>query len=569
MCAMPNEMSLAMSYLSKYPMVGVFITSSYDWQMFGELCWSEMMNSIRSKPTYQRVMGVDAEWFMRSPLSVVQVATATHWFVIHLSYLNGRELPQCVKDAFECPSIIKCGVGISGDVKRFSEEQGLQLQCILNLETFSIFFELAAAGSTNLKDLAHTVADMNIEKSKKITRSNWELPLSPENVIYAAEDAIASYCIGERVMAKAASVSQMDREYNVNEWLKRVSPLAASSFKTALREHSQAGAPKTKERVDEAKKSDSWKSIRVQVISKNGDPLFQCSPARAKFYTLDEQIARITKVSEIGHNRIEEIQLLFDPQAKTRLCVHHSIGFCDMNDSCPFAHGVEDLREDAKKLLDSTTPSCAACLGTRNLMRRFFVPPSMRKHLPEPLNKVNEMEDSLLICLQCHSTLLCRFDMEMSSIYDAAKEADPTLKNLMAVLGKSISYSRLLSDPKKVQAVPVERQNELRAFITTNWELLHFEKLNPTFSIPDPFLLNDEILNHLKNVVPGAVRARLTVESLVGNDLDKAFAFVQHWRDFYFQTCGLIDKPSNRVSADNYKSLNITTSNAKYENFDL
>ncbi|KAG5468207.1 hypothetical protein LSCM1_02183 [Leishmania martiniquensis] len=529
---------------------GVVVDSTADWKSHGERMWAEMMQILRQQPAHLRIMGIDSEWFCNSPLSVVQFATSSHCFVIHIKFLDGRVLPDAVKEVLFDPGIIKCGVGVEGDVSRLRQEQNITVQCVLDIARYSALLGLLSGPKSNLKSLAESVANVYIKKDKLISCSNWELPLSQSELNYAAEDAVASFCVGQALMLKAAEVYDIcSSTFDAAQWLMRTGPLAATELKNLQREMANV---KVEKRGRSGPKLNSAGGFKVRVVDENGHFMLECSPKKAQYYLMEKSLAVITQNRNNDPRKASEIRLLCDPKVKTRLCIHHVFGCCGLNGTCPFAHSVSELDADAAALLESSTPSCACCLSTKGLMRHAITPPSFRKFMPCPLQKALD-EDYLPICLQCTSILRPYYDEEMKRCYALAENPNTTSLDLQ-VVAKCCSYARLLLDADKLSMIPMERREELRQFVKENWKSTLFHDFNPGFKIHEPVEQDSAFLKQLGRITPGDVRSKVTMAFLVGSDQEKAHQFNKQWRDF-FNTCGMVKKKSNHMSNSDWKAF--------------
>ncbi|CAG9581968.1 hypothetical protein LMJF_34_1240 [Leishmania major strain Friedlin] len=519
-----------------------------------------MMQTLRQQPAHLKIMGMDSEWCRNLPLAVVQFATSSHCFVLHISFFDGRTLPAAVKEALCDPSIIKCGVGVSGDVSRLQKEQNITIQSVLDVAQYSALFGLHQGAQSNLKVLAKSVANLSIEKDKMITRSNWELPLSDSRVNYAAEDALASYLVGRAVMLKASEVTDMSADtFDAVQWLQRTSSKAAMELKKLQRETSKSEAEKRKKACPASKISGGdallaqfRSGTKVRVLDRNGNFIFECSSGRGKFYVMEKNLAVITKHAKSDPRKALEIQLLFDPKVKVRLCMYQALGFCELQDQCPFAHGASELQADAAALVDSQIPSCACCLGTKGLLRHAITPPSFRKFMPPPQRQALD-DDYLPVCKQCNSTLRLYYDEEMKRCYTQAEESS-TMVCDVKVAAKCTLYARLLLDADKLAKIPANRREELQQFVKQNWKSTLFEEFNSGFEIHEPVVREAAFLERLGKIVPGDMRAKVTMAVLVGDDEEKAQQFNKRWRDYCFSTCGLMEKKSNHMSYNAWKA---------------
>lgn len=566
--------NISSSAVTAAKLCGVFVGNTAAWQSYGESMWTDMMQVLRARPVHLRVLGVDSEWFRKSPLAVVQFATSSHCFVLHLSYFDGRLLPDAVKEALCDPGIIKCGVGVNGDVTRLQNEQRIGVQSVLDVAQYSVLYGLHSAAQSNLKVLAESVVKLSIEKNEYITRSNWELPLSPPQIDYCAEDALASYLVGEAVMTKAAETTDMAAAtFNLPQWLKRTAPLAAAALKKVQREAAQAAAEKMKQAAGDGSPAAGSAALqqcgggaKVRVLDKAGNFMFECSPGRAKFYVMEKSLAVITKHVKNNPRKATEIQLLFDPKVKTRLCMYDTLGGCELGDHCPFAHGIDQLQPEAAALVSSATPSCVCCLGVKGLLRHAITPPSFRKFMPQPYRQPPD-EDFLPLCGQCNSTVRHYYDEEMKRCYTEA-EADSAGKLDLTAVVKCASYARLLQNEEKLSKIPAERRDALRQYIRENWRATYLQDFNPNFEIREPVEQDGAFLKRLSKIVPGDVRAKVTVAVLIGDDHEKAKQFNQRWRDFCFKSCCMLDKKSNAMSFEDWKAYRARNGDAPADDDD-
>ncbi|XQJ30467.1 3'-5' exonuclease, putative [Leishmania guyanensis] len=519
-----------------------------------------MMQTLQQQPMYLRIMGIDSEWFRSSPVAVVQFATSSHCFVLHISFFDDRALPTAVKEALCDPAIIKCGVGINGDVSRLRKEQDITIQSVLDVAHYSAFFGLHHGARSNLKVLAESVANLSIVKDKKITRSNWELPLPDSSVNYAAEDALASYLIGQNVMLKASEVYCMSANtFDIPRWLRHTSSIAAMKLRKLQQEVWKLDVEK---RENDKPMSDSddhaacqvqaSSCVKVRVLDRNGNFLFECSRKRAKFYVAEKSLAVITKSLAGDPRKALEIQFLFDPKVKTRRCIYYALGDCELQGQCPFAHGMSELHPDAAALVESEKPSCACCLGTKGLLRHAITPTSFRKFMPLPQRQPLE-DDYLPLCQQCNSVLRPYYADEMRRCYTEAEESNSTTFR-HNVMTKCCSYARLLLDTNKLAKIPANRCEELRQYVKRNWRSTFFEDFNPEFEMRTPVEQDEAFLKRLGRIVPDDVRAKVTMNILVGDDQEKAQQFNKRWRDYCFSMCCMIEKKSNRMSYDDWQT---------------
>ncbi|MFL6672977.1 MAG: 3'-5' exonuclease [Massilia sp.] len=92
-----------------------------------------------------------------------------------------------LKAVLEAKQILKVGFGLSDDVKRLRAKLGIEAQNVLDLSTALRRGERNAWGA---KTAVARLFGQSLQKSKRITTTNWALPnLSEKQVLYAADDA--------------------------------------------------------------------------------------------------------------------------------------------------------------------------------------------------------------------------------------------------------------------------------------------------------------------------------------------------------------------------------------------
>ena len=127
----------------------------------------------------------------------IQLSNNDSCLILNMCKL-GPEMPQCIRDILESNSWIKTGVGIDMDIKYISKNYKLD-QCSghIDLRTFGV---LANINNPSLKELyeglGFGVLSKNILDSKS---TKWCDDLTMTQIKYAAEDAIASYKIGQMI----------------------------------------------------------------------------------------------------------------------------------------------------------------------------------------------------------------------------------------------------------------------------------------------------------------------------------------------------------------------------------
>jgi len=137
------------------------------------------------------VLGFDTEskpTFLKGELStgphLVQLATDDCAYLFQIGAMPAVEV---LKAVLESAAILKVGFGLSDDIKRLRAKLGIDANNVLDLSTALRKNERNTLGA---KTAVARFFGQKLQKSKKITTTNWALPrLSEKQILYAADDA--------------------------------------------------------------------------------------------------------------------------------------------------------------------------------------------------------------------------------------------------------------------------------------------------------------------------------------------------------------------------------------------
>ena len=137
------------------------------------------------------VLGFDTEskpTFLKGEVStgphLVQLATDEAAYLFQIGAMPAVEV---LKAVLESNSILKVGFGLQDDVKRLRAKLGIDAINVLDLSTALRKGERNTLGA---KTAVARFFGQKLQKSKKITTTNWALPrLSEKQILYAADDA--------------------------------------------------------------------------------------------------------------------------------------------------------------------------------------------------------------------------------------------------------------------------------------------------------------------------------------------------------------------------------------------
>jgi RNA polymerase sigma factor for flagellar operon FliA len=135
---------------------------------------------------------------------LVQLATDQHAYLFQIGVRpalasapapdgSGTGAPPAIpgidvlRAVLESPAILKVGFGLGDDLRRLRAKLGIETRNVLDLSTALRRGERNALGA---KTAVARFFGQRLQKSRKITTTNWALPrLSDKQILYAADDA--------------------------------------------------------------------------------------------------------------------------------------------------------------------------------------------------------------------------------------------------------------------------------------------------------------------------------------------------------------------------------------------
>lgn len=140
------------------------------------------------------VLGFDTEskpTFQKGEVStgphLVQLATDDIAYLFQIGAIPGVLETNVLKAVLESPDILKVGFGLLDDIKRLRSKLGIETANVLDLSTAMRRNEKNPLGA---KTAVARHFGQALQKSKRITTTNWALPrLSDKQILYAADDA--------------------------------------------------------------------------------------------------------------------------------------------------------------------------------------------------------------------------------------------------------------------------------------------------------------------------------------------------------------------------------------------
>ena len=130
-----------------------------------------------------------------NPISLIQIATANHCYLFRMVGSNVLSFKAALAEVLsEQSNILKIGIGLRSDVNALKRDFNIALSPMLDLNW--LLNQLGAAKQMGTVQIAASVLSLKLPKSKRVTLSNWALPLdkplSDEQIQYAAADTLVA-----------------------------------------------------------------------------------------------------------------------------------------------------------------------------------------------------------------------------------------------------------------------------------------------------------------------------------------------------------------------------------------
>lgn len=135
---------------------------------------------------------------------LVQLATDdTVWLFQVGAAPLAPSLHEALRAVLESPAILKVGFGLGDDIRRLRAKLGIETRNVLDLSTALRRGERNALGA---KTAVARFFGQRLQKSKRITTTNWAQPrLSEKQILYAADDAHVALRVYRHWRAGSAS----------------------------------------------------------------------------------------------------------------------------------------------------------------------------------------------------------------------------------------------------------------------------------------------------------------------------------------------------------------------------
>ncbi|KAL9248238.1 hypothetical protein vseg_021582 [Gypsophila vaccaria] len=148
-----------------------------------------------------QVVGLDIEWrphpvrSLSNTTATLQLCIDTHCLIVQLFYVD--YIPNSLKNFLSSLEFTFVGVEVADDAEKLKKEYGLECGSTDDVRVAAMRRWPWRFRRPGLKDLALDLLSLNMDKTKRVTLSDWQAEeLSMEQIQYACIDAYASYSLG-------------------------------------------------------------------------------------------------------------------------------------------------------------------------------------------------------------------------------------------------------------------------------------------------------------------------------------------------------------------------------------
>ncbi|KAI9108926.1 hypothetical protein K1719_020231 [Acacia pycnantha] len=153
------------------------------------------------------LVGLDVEWrpiFIRytsNKSATLQLCINDKCLILQLFYMD--QFPKSLKSFFMDSKFTFVGVEVENDISKLGDDYGLKFRNSQDIRKLAIQTNMywSISERSGLKNLAMIVANVQMNKPKNVSLSNWEATtLSWEQIEYACLDAYTSFCVGHKLL---------------------------------------------------------------------------------------------------------------------------------------------------------------------------------------------------------------------------------------------------------------------------------------------------------------------------------------------------------------------------------
>ena len=174
-------------------------------------------SALARTDTLGGIVGLDLEWnfgLRMGKTAVAQLATANDIFVIHLSQM--KRLPDTLVAMLQDPHILKTGVAVRQDLSKLQRDFGIKTCGALELSRIAWKLDPerwnGRRALISLRDLCAAYLGCDLAKGPTRTSSWTQVPLTNEQITYAASDAYVSLELAHAMLLDAHAKRPMSSE---------------------------------------------------------------------------------------------------------------------------------------------------------------------------------------------------------------------------------------------------------------------------------------------------------------------------------------------------------------------
>lgn len=136
-----------------------------------------------------RVLGFDIEWKMSlagspaNPPATIQLAAGKQVVIFHVVYGQRgqpKKLPASLVGLLEDGSIVKAGVGISGDCTRLRKFYDVEVENAVDLSKMALSRKIELGLRRGLADMCNALLGLHLPKDRLVRVSDWSKPTLTE-----------------------------------------------------------------------------------------------------------------------------------------------------------------------------------------------------------------------------------------------------------------------------------------------------------------------------------------------------------------------------------------------------
>ena len=459
--------------------ISILTTSSTCDDLLEKLMGEEKIN--KNTP-----IGLDCEWGEKK-VSLIQICSANHTAIIQLDKF--KNFPIAIKTILESRNFLKMGAAIRGDAKRLLQDWGIHMGNWLCLQHVCTVYNLSPEG-ISLQKMSLSLCGITLYKGNDIRLTNWDAPtLSKPQVIYAGNDAIASYAVGIELV----KIKGHDRVFShKNQSSKRKNVPETNSLKNPKPQKIKKFSDTTKKIYD-----------NVMLLSNDGCPLVCCDQKKANWY-LKKKLATVITTSPFV------IKLLFEPVGKNTVA----------------------------EAIQNVCVVCGVDADEKGLLKHHVVPSCFRQKFPDH-KKSHQPHDIVLSCKECSIQCQHYYDIYKKGIYkefNVVARLSPSEQHIRSC-ASAIACTRLTK--QSMTDIVTYNTNSSETVRCKNIPKIRFDKLRQIVSTELSIIPSELCYSHVQNVITKYTlepTSSQVVSAILSKDGESGLDdFIKGWREIFIK----------------------------------